>query len=57
MKKHTKRKLTQEQVDSINRKRDMVEGLNNDIENPRKRLIIGPDGHAIEVDTITDMRW
>lgn len=48
-KKHLRRKLTQEQVDSINRKFDLLEGTELDFEIPKERTIIGPDGRGMTV--------
>ena len=50
-KKRTRRKLTQEQVDSINRKFDLLEGTELDFENPKERIIIGPDGRGTTVSS------
>jgi hypothetical protein len=57
MKKNKRRKMTQEQVDAINRKRDLIEGTNLSFEHPHKRLRLDENGRPVEVDVITDMRW
>jgi len=49
--------MTQEQVDAINRRRDLTEGTNLSFEHPHKRLKLDENGRPIEVDVITDMRW
>jgi len=49
-KKHARRKLTQERADSINRKRDTIEGTDRSIETPKERIVIGPDGRGAMTD-------
>ena len=41
------RKLTQERVDAINRRRDLIEGTDRSIEQPVERLVLDEGGHPL----------